>query len=241
MSQIMCQERKNGSAMFDIKNSTRETKTSLSFMEKPLIRRLVTILPECVTPDMLTMVGLLGALLSGLAYYLSNFNAAYLWLSSFGLLVNWFGDSLDGSLARYRNIEKPKYGFFIDHTIDSISMVLITLGAGLSPYARLDLVLLALTGYLLMSTLVYINTAVRGVFRIAFYGFGPTEIRVFIILVNTLIFFLGAGQYTFKGFTFTILDIAAIFLTVVLFVFFVISLIVDGKRIKREEREDKNT
>ncbi|MFO7841063.1 MAG: CDP-alcohol phosphatidyltransferase family protein [Fidelibacterota bacterium] len=214
---------------------TRETHTLLSFIEKPLIKKLVSILPARTTPDTLTLIGLFGSIVTGLGYFLSNYSNCFLWLSSFGLLINWFGDSLDGSLARYRNIERPHYGFFIDHTIDSVSMVLIAVGAGLSPYARFDLVLLALTAYLLMSTLVYINTAASGVFRIAFYGFGPTEIRIFIIIVNTVIFFLGAGQFHFKDFAFTTLDVAAIFLSLILFIFYIVSAVIDGKKLKRKE------
>jgi phosphatidylglycerophosphate synthase len=220
-----------------IDNHKRITQTLLSVIEQPLIRWMVSRLPLWVTPDKLTVLGLFGSILICLGYYLSNFSNMYLWLSSFGFFLNWFGDSLDGSLARYRKIERPKYGFYIDHAMDSVTIVLIGIGAGLSPYARFDLAVLALTAYLLLSILVYLNTHVSGVFKISFYGFGPTEIRVFIVLVNTLIFFWGAGQFTFRGFDITILDVAAIFLSIILFLFFIVSMIVDGHKLKREEQE----
>ena len=220
-----------------IDNHKRITQTLLSVIEQPLIRWMVSRLPLWVTPDKLTVLGLFGSILICLGYYLSNFSNMYLWLSSFGFFLNWFGDSLDGSLARYRKNERPKYGFYIDHAMDSVTIVLIGIGAGLSPYARFDLAVLALTAYLLLSILVYLNTHVSGVFKISFYGFGPTEIRVFIVLVNTLIFFWGAGQFTFRGFDITILDVAAIFLSIILFLFFIVSMIVDGHKLKREEQE----
>ncbi|MDD4961663.1 MAG: CDP-alcohol phosphatidyltransferase family protein, partial [Candidatus Marinimicrobia bacterium] len=217
----------------------RITTTLLSFVEKPLLQWLVARLPRRVKPDHLTILGLLGSLMTGLGYYLSSYHNAFLWLSSFGLFVNWFGDSLDGTLARYRKIERPRYGFYIDHAIDTITMVLIGIGAGLSPYARFDIALFALIGYLMMSILVYLNTFVSGVFRISFYGFGPTEIRIFIVLINTIIFFHGAGQFHFRGMEISVLDIAAIFMTAILFIFYIVSVIVDGKKLQREEEKER--
>lgn len=219
------------------KDYQRITTTLLTFIEKPLLNFLVARLPRWIKPDLLTMIGLFGSLLTGLGYYLSSHSNYFLWLSSFGLLVNWFGDSLDGTLARYRHIERPIYGFYIDHAIDTITMVLIGIGAGLSPYARFDVALFALIGYLLVSILVYLRACVIRVFKISFYGFGPTEIRIFIIAVNTLIFFHGAGSYRFRGFDYSILDIAAVFLSIVLFIFYIVSVIVDGKKLLRYEEE----
>ncbi|MDD3095756.1 MAG: CDP-alcohol phosphatidyltransferase family protein [Candidatus Neomarinimicrobiota bacterium] len=217
----------------------RITTTLLSFVEKPLLQWLVARLPRWVKPDLLTILGLFGSLMTGLGYYLSSSHNAYLWLASFGLFVNWFGDSLDGTLARYRKIERPRYGFYIDHAIDTITIVLIGIGAGLSPYARFDIALFALIGYLMMSILVYLNTFVSGVFRIAFYGFGPTEIRIFIVLINTIIFFHGAGKFQFRGMDITVLDAAAIFLTCVLFIFYIVSVIVDGRKLQKEEKKEQ--
>lgn len=220
------------------KDYKRITNTLLSGIEKPLLNFFAARLPRWVKPDLLTMIGLFGSVLTGLGYYLSSYSNYYLWLSSFGLLVNWFGDSLDGTLARYRHIERPLYGFYIDHAIDSMTMVLIGIGAGLSPYARFDCALFALIGYLLVSILVYLRTCVSKVFKISFYGFGPTEIRIFIIVVNSVIFFHGAGSYHFRGVEISILDIAAIFLTIVLFVFYILSVFIDGRKLKREEEAD---
>lgn len=215
----------------------RETKTILSFLEKPALNWLVKNLPSSVTPDVLTVTGLLGSILTGLGYALTTFSAYYLWLANFGLLVNWFGDSLDGTTARFRHIERPKYGFFIDHTLDSVSMVLIGIGVGLSPYARFDFVLLALVGYLLMSIMVYIKTFVHGVFKLSYFGFGPTEVRVFIMLVNILIFYFGIGSYTVMNTELTFLDLAAVFFALILFSLFISSIILEGRQLKEIDKE----
>ncbi|MCX8056813.1 MAG: CDP-alcohol phosphatidyltransferase family protein [Ignavibacteria bacterium] len=213
----------------------RETTTILSFVEKPILNWLAKTLPNFVTPDVLTFFGMIGSILTGVGYSLTTYSSYYLWLANFGLLLNWFGDSLDGTVARFRHIERPKYGFFIDHTLDSVSMVLIGIGVGLSPYARFDFVLLALVGYLLMSILVYIKTFVYNVFKISYFGFGPTEARLFIVIVNILVFYFGVGSYKIFNFDLTFIDIAAVFFAMVLFLFFIISVFQEGMELKRAD------
>lgn len=219
--------------MSNVEAHKRETQTILSFIEKPALNWLAKNLPDYFTPDVLTAMGLIGSFFTGLGYALSFHSDYYLWLASFGLFVNWFGDSLDGTVARFRHIERPKYGFFIDHTLDSVSMVMIGIGVGLSPYARFDFVLLALVSYLLMSILVYIKTFVHGVFKISYFGLGPTEVRLFIVMVNTIVFYFGAGNFFLLGFDVTVLDIAAALFAIVLFIFFFSSVLMEGKQLKK--------
>ncbi len=218
-----------------VENHRREITSILSFIEKPLINWFVERLPKFVTPDFLTVLGVVGSLITGAGYSLTFFYKECLWLASFGLFVNWFGDSLDGSLARYRKIERPRYGFFIDHTLDTISMIIVGVGVGLSPFARLDFVLLALVGYLLMSIFVYIKTMIMGVFSITYFGFGPTEARVFIAIGNTLVFFFGAGEIPLFGDKYTIFDVFALFFAFLMLIIFVLSVIVDGNKLKSME------
>ena len=223
--------------MFEsLSNHVRQTRTVLSFIERPLINWLVQKIPAWFTPDFLTVLGVIGSLITGISYALSYYHPVWLWVASFGIFVNWFGDSLDGNVARYRKIERPKYGFFIDHTLDSVSIVLIGIGVGLSPYARLDFVLLALIGYLLMSIFVYIKTLITGVFSISYFGFGPTEARVFIVVGNTLVYFLGAGEIPLFGERYTILDAFALFFAVLMIVLFVASVIIDGNKLKEVDK-----
>jgi phosphatidylglycerophosphate synthase len=162
-------------------------------LERPALQWLSARMPSWATPDVLTGIGVLGALITMLGYIASNKNPIYLWFASFGFIVNWFGDSLDGTLARYRHIERPKYGFYVDHTVDAFCQVLIFLGLGLSPYIGFNIACLALIAYLLLSVLVYVRTCVLGEFRISFSKLGPTEIRLIAILLNTGMY-LGGRQ-----------------------------------------------
>jgi phosphatidylglycerophosphate synthase len=163
----------------------------LGSLERPALQWLSAHMPAWITPDICTAIGVLGALITSLAYILSNFNRNYLWLASFGFVVNWFGDSLDGTLARYRHIERPKFGFYIDHTTDTFGQVVIFLGLGLSPYVSFNVACLALIGYLMLGILVYVRTCVVGEFKISYGKLGPTEIRVIAILLNTGMYLVG--------------------------------------------------
>ncbi len=187
-------------------DAKRINNTLLREGEKKLLNFFVKILPVNVTPDHLTRIGLVGSFMIFLGYILCNYSIYYLWLANLGFLVNWFGDSLDGSLARYRKIERPLYGFFVDHNVDSMSMLLVALGLGLSPYMRFDIALYTLIGYYMLSISTYINAYVRGMFRISFASLGPTEVRLFAIIGNTVLFFIG------KNITLTILTVKITYL-----------------------------
>jgi archaetidylinositol phosphate synthase len=177
--------------MADAKTHTRKNPMLLGELERPALQWLAAHTPAWMKPDHLSAIGTLGSVLIFLSYWWCHISPAFLWLASLGFVINWVGDSLDGTLARFRKIERPKYGFFLDHTLDAIGQVLIFLGLGASPYVDSRIASLALIGYLLMSNVVYINTIVNGEFRIAYLKLGPTEMRVIAILANTLIFFIG--------------------------------------------------
>lgn len=194
-------------------------------LERPALQWFCVHMPSWVTPDILTIIGIFGSVIIFAGYVLSNTSSWFLWLASIGFVVNWFGDSLDGSLARYRKIERPKYGFFVDHTVDAFSQLLIFAGIGLSPYVSFNIALLALVGYLLMTVYVYVDTYVTGVFTISFGKFGPTEIRAIAVITN-VVFFIWASptiELWFGSVSFYdifIMGIAAVLIT--LFVYTVI-------------------
>lgn len=185
--------------MADAKTHTRKNPMLLGELERPALQWMAAHLPEWVKPDHLTALGVFGSILIFMSYWWCHISPAFLWLASFGFFLNWVGDSLDGTLARFRKIERPKYGFFLDHTLDAIGQVLIFLGLGASPFVDSRIASLALIGYLLMSNVVYINTVVNGEFRIAYLKLGPTEMRLIAILANTLIFFVGNPAVTFPA------------------------------------------
>jgi len=163
---------------------TRVNDIWLGPLERPAIAWLVRRLPLWVSPDMLTGVGLFGAAMVFAGYALSGHSREFLWLASAGFAVSWFGDSLDGSLARYRRIERPLYGFFLDHATDAIAEALVFIGLGISPFISLVPALFCLVAYLMLSVLVLVATCSRGEFRISYGGFGPTELRVFAVVLN---------------------------------------------------------
>jgi len=204
-------------------------------LERPALRWLAAHMPAWVNPDMLTGVGVLGSVLTFFSYAMTNFNADFLWLASLGFAINWFGDSLDGTLARFRKIERPRYGYFVDHTVDSMSMLLVFLGLGLSPYVRFEIACLALIAYLLMSTLVYIRTNVSGVFQMSYGRFGPTEARAIAILANAAIYFFGNPVVTERFGALSVFDFIAGIAAVVLAVIFLASTIRQARDLAKLE------
>lgn len=177
--------------MNDASQHARVNDILLGPLERPALKWLSARMPAWVTPDLLTTFGLFGAVLIFLSYCLTNLDKNFLWLASFGFVINWFGDSLDGTLARYRKIERPHYGFFVDHVLDSVAEVLVFMGIGLSPYVDFRLACLGLITYLLVSNMVFIMTITSGVFRISGAKFGPTEFRAIAILTNTIVYMAG--------------------------------------------------
>src|SRR5512136_111145 len=171
------------------KSHTRINETVLGPLERPALHWLAVHSPKWMNPDIYTAIGVAGSIIILVGYVLSRSHPGYFWLASFGFLVNWYGDSMDGTLARYRHIERPIYGFFVDHTTDAISQVLMFLGLGSSPYISFNIACLTLVAYLLISVLVYIRTYLVGEFKISYGRLGPTEVRVLAVILNTAMFF----------------------------------------------------
>jgi archaetidylinositol phosphate synthase len=163
----------------------------LATTERQLLTWLAARMPASVTPDRLTSVGFLGAALVGTGYALSFFRTEWLWLSVVAYFINWFGDSLDGSLARFRKIERPRFGYFIDHSMDSLGNMIIMLGLGLSPFVRLDVALLGLGGYFLLSIHTFVAARVVDEFRLSYIAAGPTELRIVLIFMTLSMFIVG--------------------------------------------------
>jgi phosphatidylglycerophosphate synthase len=221
--------------MANIRTHLRVNESLLSPLERPALRWLAARMPAWMTPDILTGIGVVGALVIFASYCLTALHPAFLWLASLGFLINWFGDSLDGTLARYRHIERPRYGFFIDHSIDAVNEVLVFIGLGLSPYARFDIILLALVGYLLVSIHVFVRTAVNGTFKISYIGLGPTEVRLIAITTNALTFFLGNKlfDFPFRGevVSISIYDVVSLGIAILLFAIYLVATIQEAQEL----------
>jgi len=155
-------------------------------LERPALAWLARRMPAWVKPDHLTALGVAGALFTAAGFILSRWSLHWLWLANAGLVINWIGDSVDGNLARFRQIERPRYGFFVDHTSDLFSQVVIFLSLGISPCAHFSVACLGLIAFLMGFVYTLIGAHVRATMRITYFGFGPTEIRALLLFGNLM-------------------------------------------------------
>jgi len=147
-----------------------------------LIRWILPRIPKRITSLQLTVVGVCGSVLAAAGLIACHHSAAWVSLVVVGVTLNWFGDSLDGSLARYRKDERPRFGFLVDHTCDLFSQLVIIVGFGFSPYLSLVSALVILLCYLLFSAYTYIRAATQHVHQMAYIGVGATEFRILMIM-----------------------------------------------------------
>lgn len=233
--------------MPNVEKHQRENRILLGFLERPALNWLAVHMPAWVTPDTMTWLGILASLLIFVSYILTHLSPNFLWLASLGFILNWMGDSLDGTLARHRRIERPRYGFLVDHWVDAISTLLIFMGLGLSPYVDLTVASLGVIAYLLLSIMVYLITYVTGVFNIAYVSLGPTEIRVLAILLNTAMFFIGNPIINLPYFgptSFYTLFVAV--MSLLMFIYFMVNTgiqarrlaLLDQKRLERRQAKE---
>ncbi|MBR1929016.1 MAG: CDP-alcohol phosphatidyltransferase family protein [Paludibacteraceae bacterium] len=178
------------------KQAERIQTSILNGIERKILVWLAKRMPRKVTSDMLSFVGFLGSLVICAGYLLSNINIQWLWLASFGLVINWYGDSLDGTLARVRNQQRPKYGYFLDHQLDCINEGMMFVGAGLSMLMNMWVALLIFIAYLIMTVYVTMSAHLKKEFRLTYAALGPTEFRLIIIIINT--FAIGFSSFFSK-------------------------------------------
>jgi len=167
-----------------------ETRDKRFFLARPEARVLEWIaqrIPSRVRPDHLTALGVLASIAIAAAYVLSNGDRLWLWAASALLVVHWLGDSLDGTLARVTKSDRPRYGYYLDHLVDAFATAAIGIGLGLSPYMLLAVGLAIVVAYLILSVNTYLETHAFGVFTLGYGRFGPTEARLMLIAVNTLL------------------------------------------------------
>lgn len=161
----------------------------LARQEKRVLRWMCSHVPGQLTPDHLTFFGAIGAIMVFCGYVAGRAHPGFLWLAIAGYAINWFGDSLDGSLARHRGTERKRYGYFLDHSIDACSMFLVMIGLGLSGYVRFDIAMLVLVSYFLMCIHVFLANPVTGRFQLTFLSVGPTELRIGLIILTAMMYF----------------------------------------------------
>ncbi len=167
----------------------REHGSVLAAIEKRALVWMAQRLPRQVNSDHLTLLGFAAMLLAGIAYWLANRNRLALFVVVFALLVNWFGDSLDGTLARVRHQQRPRYGFYVDHVLDIMGTFFLVGGLALSGYMTPLLALGLLAAYLMVAAEEFLATHVRQVFHLSFLGIGPTELRIILAIGTVYLFY----------------------------------------------------
>jgi archaetidylinositol phosphate synthase len=207
----------------------------LASPEQKLLAGLVRRLPAAVTPDRLTAVGLAGALVVAMGFVACRWSNAGLFLVIAGLFLNWFGDSLDGTLARHRRIERPHYGYFIDHSTDLIAQTLIIVGLGLSPFFTIPSALMVLSLYLLMSSYTYLRVVTESVHRLSYGGLGATEFRILVAVWALLAAAGGPRVVAAEVGGFVLLDMMVGAFAAATFVFFISVVRGDLSRLRRLE------
>lgn len=224
------------------KDAVRIQDSILNKVEKRVLVWMANRLPQWINSDHLTWIGLFGAVISFVGYFLSNWGAEFLWISSLGFLVNWFGDSLDGTLARVRNAQRPIYGFYLDHNIDGLTVLLFCMGAGSSPYISFSVAMLVLAAYYLLSIFTYINTYLKGEFKIAYSSLGPTEFRLIVILINTLFIYLPTENppVILLGIQMKLFDLFAIVIALVLFILYLWNFFTEKKKYEKADPHHAN-
>ena len=184
-------EQANPKILTDIRNMNSEVgktrRIQASFLaagEKKTLFWLAERTPAGINSDHLTALGFAGQLAAGVFYALSRWNRYYLLAVIACLAVNWLGDSLDGTLARVRQQQRPRYGFYVDHMVDGFGAVAMMGGLAFSGYMHPWIAIGLLVGFLVLSIQSYLATYTLGEFHLSFWNFGPTELRLLLAVGN---------------------------------------------------------
>jgi archaetidylinositol phosphate synthase len=165
-------------------SAKRLQESFLAQSEKRLLVWMAEFTPAWINSDHLTALGFIAQLLTGLSYAFAKWHQFWLIAGIGFIALNWFGDSMDGTLARVRNQQRPRYGFYVDHMLDSIGAVALMAGLAASGYMSPAIAIGLLVLFLLLSIQSYLATYALGEFRMSFWSFGPTELRLLLAVGN---------------------------------------------------------
>ncbi|HEV8129663.1 MAG TPA: CDP-alcohol phosphatidyltransferase family protein [Acidobacteriota bacterium] len=205
------------------KDAIRSQKSLLTPLEKKCLYWVACRLPSFVSSDHLTLLGFFAMFLAGVSYAGARWRPSALLLVNVWLALNWFGDSLDGTLARTRNKLRPRYGFYVDHIVDAFGALFLLGGLALSGYMTPAVAIALLLVYLLLSIDLYLATYTIGIFELSFWIFGPTELRILLAIGN--IFVLFKREVEVFGREYLFYDVSGAIATLSLAVVLVISVI----------------
>jgi archaetidylinositol phosphate synthase len=215
-------------------NANRIQQSLLAGLEKRVLIWIALRLPPWITSDHLSLLGLLSMAGAGVFYSLSGSAKGWLWLVNLMILLNWAGDSLDGTLARVRNRQRPRYGFYVDHVIDAVSAVFLLTGLGMSGLMSPSVSATLLVAFLLLSLESYLAAYALATFRISHGWFGPTELRLLLMTGNC--FLLTRTEAVLFGHRFLLFDIGGAAGTAGMVLIFIWTAIRNTVALYREER-----
>jgi archaetidylinositol phosphate synthase len=170
------------------RQATRVHGSVLARIEKRVLVWMAERTPDRINSDHLTLLGFAAQIATGVCYALAGRDRRMLLAAIVCLALNWFGDSLDGTLARVRQQQRPRYGFYVDHIIDSVGAVAMMGGLALSGYMQAWIAIGLLIAFLLLSIQSYLATYTLGEFHLSFWSFGPTELRILLAVGNLALF-----------------------------------------------------
>jgi archaetidylinositol phosphate synthase len=217
----------------EFKPATRVLAGMTAAAEKRALVWLAERAPRWVNSDHLTLLGLFGMVGAGFAYWRAAGNPAWLWVVNLCIVLNWLGDSMDGTLARVRNQQRPRYGFYVDHVVDAVSSVFLFGGMALSGYMSPAVAAVLLIVYLLVAAESYLATYTLGRFELTHFGFGPTELRLLIIVGNCFLF--DRPMVPLFGHRWQLFDFGGAVASMCMAAVFVIAAIRNTVRLYREE------
>ncbi len=217
------------------KSGEERVQTSLlANVERKLLLWMAPRLPKWVTPDMLTFLGLFAMVGVGLSYYLVSYHRWYLILASIGFIINWFGDSLDGTLARVRKQQRPKYGYYLDHLVDAFGFSFVIFGLAYSKMISQPFVWLVLVFFFIASINTYLATNSVHIFKISYSKVSTTEARIILMIMNAVLLFV--NKVTLFGFEGYFLDIIAGIVSLFLLVVTLRSAILNLRKLNQKEK-----
>jgi len=218
------------------KNAAREQGSILTGLEKRTLAWFACRMPQWVNSDHLTLLGLAGMILTGACYVFSQWDRRFLLVGIVCLAINWFGASLDVTLARHRNRLRTRYGFYVDHIVDAFGILFLVSGMGLAGYMSPVIVMGFLAAYYLLNIEIYLATYTRGVFKLSYGIVGPTEFRVILAIGNVaLMFWQTAG---IAGHRFLLADVGAAVAIPFIVGFAILGAVRNTAKLYQEERLD---
>lgn len=190
------------------KDAERLQTSILAPLERAALRGLARRMPGWVNSDHLSLLGFVAMFLAGAFYAASGRSPLLLHVVNLCIFLNWFGDSLDGTLARYRNCQRPRYGFYVDHIIDTFGTMFVIVGLAVSGYLTERVAAGALIVFLMLAINTYLAAYSLRVFKISHWKLGPTEIRLVLIVGN--LFLLNNPHTRIFGHRFLLFDVGGI-------------------------------